>query len=70
MAKFPDRLSIPIHPEVKERLNDAVPEGVRAAFVRSIIDVGLNAVDAGGPGMIGLILNGSEYIKLAPKNMG
>lgn len=67
MPEYTQRLSIPIKPTDKERFLESVPEGTRAAFLRSVLDIALDAVDKGGPNMLGVILNGPRYVKLAAR---
>lgn len=67
MPEYTQRLSIPIKPDAKERFLESVPEGTRAAFLRSVLEIALDAVDKGGPKMLGVILNGPEYVRLAAR---
>lgn len=66
--EFPTRLSIPIQRETKIRMNNTIPDGVRAAFIRSILELGLDAIDAHGHEMLGAILNGPKHIRIIPRN--
>lgn len=68
MAEYIQRLSIPIKPDDKERFLESVPAGTRAAFLRSVLEIALNAVDKGGPNMLGAILHGPKYVKIAARN--
>ena len=68
MPEYTQRLSIPIKPNDKERFLEAVPEGTRAAFLRSVLEIALDAVKSGGPEMVGAILNGQKYVKLTARN--
>ena len=64
---FDKRLSIPIEQEDRDRLNDVIPAGVRAAFARAMLMIGIESVER-SPELLKLLLNGPALVRLAPTN--
>lgn len=67
--EYTKRLSIPIEAGMKTRLNTTIPDGVRAAFLRAIVEISLDAIETNGPNMLGVILNGAKFIKLTARDV-
>ena len=66
--EYPKRLSLPMTIAMKARMNSTIPSGVRAAFLRAVVDISLDSIEANGPNMLGMILHGSKWIKLIPRD--
>ncbi len=57
------RIHILLSPSLKNRIASAVPRGIRSDFMRTAIEMAVEAMEEHGPAFLGLLLAGEVVFK-------